>query len=175
VNENRIPFPKPDDYDPEQYELLLRTLLLGSRHIFAHFNPVPNGKTDTNTHGSFSTNNIGMNYNYPDGTYKEREKIIREHQNYLKGYFYFLCNDNRVPSDVRVEMNRWGLAKDEFVETGNWPPQLYVREARRMVSDFVMTEADVTGDKDSLKAIGLGFYAMESHNVQRYVVEDEQG
>ena len=175
VNENRIPFPKPDDYDPEQYELLLRTLLLGSRHIFTHFNPVPNGKTDTNNHGSFSTNNIGMNYNYPDGTYEEREKIIREHENYQKGYFYFLSNDNRVPSDVRAEMNQWGLAKDEFVETENWPSQLNVREARRMVSDFVMTEADVTGERESLKTIGLGFYAMKSHNVQRYVLEDEQG
>ena len=175
VNENRTPFPKPDDYDPEQYELLLRTLLLGSRHIFVHFNPVPNGKTDTNNHGSFSTNNIGMNYDYPDGTYEVREKIILEHENYQKGYFYFLCNDVRVPSEIREEMSQWGLAKDEFAETGNWPPQLYIREARRMVSDFVMTEMDVTGERDTLKAIGMGSYTMDSHNVQRYVAKDEQG
>jgi len=175
VKENHIPFPEPDDYQPEQYELLLRTLLLGSRHIFDHFNPVPNRKTDTDNHGSFSTDNIGMNYDYPDGTYEEREKIVREHENYQKGYYYFLCNDARVPSDVRAEMSQWGLAKDEFVETGNWPPQLYIREARRMVSDFVMTETDVTGERDTLKAIGMGSYTMDSHNVQRYVAKDEQG
>ena len=175
VDENRVPFPKPESYDPKQYELLLRTLKRGSRHIFDHFDPVPNAKTDTNNHGSFGTDNIGMNYDYPNATYEEREKIIRQHKNYLQGYFYFLCNDPQVPIDIREEMSQWGLAKDEFLETGHWPPQLYIREARRMVSDFVMTEADVVGDRDTLKAIGMGSNKIASHNVQRYVAKDEQG
>jgi len=174
-DENRVPFPKPESYDPKNYELLLRTLKRGSRHIFVHFDPVPNAKTDTNNQGSFSTNNIGMNYDYPNATYAEREKIFREHENYQKGYFYFLSNDAQVPSDIRDEMNQWGLAKDEFVESGNWPPQLYIREARRMVSDFVMTEADVIGERDTLKPIGMGSHTMGSRNVQRYVAKDEQG
>ena len=96
VSSNRLPFPKPDGYDPAQYELLLRTLQMGSRHVFGKFDPIPNAKTDTNNHGPFSTDNIGMNYQYPEAKYEERKKIIREHEEYQKGYFYFLCNDPRA-------------------------------------------------------------------------------
>ena len=167
VEENRIPFSKPDTYNPKDYELLKRTLDAGSRHIFEHFDPIPNAKTDTNNHGSFSTDNIGMNYGYPDGSYEERRKIIEEHKNYQKGYFYFLSNDPGVPEDVRTGMSKWGLAGDEFIESENWPSQLYVREARRMVSDFVMTEHEVTGSRKSTKAIGMGSFTVDSHNVQR--------
>lgn len=173
--ENREPFPKPEIYDPLQYEVLLRTLSRGSRHIFVHFNQIPNAKTDTNNHGSFSTDNIGMNYEYPDGTYSRRKEIIKEHENYLKGYFYFLCNDPRVPEDVRYGMTQWGLARDEFIENSNWPEQLYIREARRMVGKAVMTEHEVTGRKKTDKSIGMGSYTMDSHNVQRYVAIDESG
>ena len=147
----------------------------GSRHIFEHFDPIPNAKTDTNNHGSFSTDNIGMNYGYPDGSYEERRKIIEEHKNYQKGYFYFLSNDPGVPEDVRTGMSKWGLAGDEFIESENWPSQIYVREARRMISDFVMTEHEVTGSRKSTKAIGMGSFTVDSHNVQRYVAKDEQG
>lgn len=175
VEENRLPFPKPDKYDSSEYELLLRTLEKGSKHVFGKFDPVPNGKTDTNNHGPFSTDNIGMNYLYPEASYAKRREIILEHELYQKGYFYFLCNDPRVPEDIRKKMSTWGLAKDEFQSNGNWPHQIYVREARRMVSDFVMTELHLRGLKKTPKTIGMGSYNMDSHNVQRYVAKDENG
>ena len=175
VPENRVPFPKPEGYDPMQYELLLRTLQQGSKHIFGKFDPIPNAKTDTNNHGPFSTDNIGMNYEYPEASYEKRREIIKEHVNYQKGYFYFLCNDPRVPEEIRKRMSLWGLAKDEFVENENWPWQIYVREARRMVSRFVMTELHLRGIKETKKSVGMGSYNMDSHNVQRYVAKDEQG
>ena len=175
VEENRLPFPKPEQYDPSEYELLLRTLEKGSKHVFGKFDPVPNGKTDTNNHGPFSTDNIGMNYLYPEASYAKRREIILEHELYQKGYFYFLCNDPRVPEDIRRKMNTWGLAKDEFKSNGNWPHQIYVREARRMVSDFVMTENHLRGLKETPRPIGMGSYNMDSHNVQRYVAKDENG
>ena len=175
VVENRIPFPRPDGYDPVQYELLLRTLKEGSKHVFGKFDPVPNAKTDTNNHGPFSTDNIGMNYRYPEAGYEERREIILEHERYQKGYFYFLCNDPRVPEGVREKMNTWGLAKDEFEYNNYWPHQIYVREARRMVSDFVITELNLRGESETPRSIGMGSYNMDSHHVQRYVAKDENG
>ena len=175
VEDNRLPFPKPDGYDASQYELLLRTLHMGSRHVFGKFDPIPNSKTDTNNHGPFSTDNIGMNYDYPDGSYEQRKAIVAEHEQYQKGYFYFLSNDPRVPEDVRERMSRWGLAKDEFKDNGNWPHQIYVREARRMVGSFVMTELHLRDLKETPRSVGMGSYNMDSHNVQRYVAKDEQG
>jgi hypothetical protein len=175
VEENRRPFPKPEKYDPLQYELLLRTLLKGSTHVFGKFDPIPNAKTDTNNHGPFSTDNIGMNYAYPEASYDERDRIIAEHETYQKGYFYFLCNDPRVPEEIRSKMSSWGLAKDEFEDQGNWPHQIYVREARRMVSDFVTTEHHLRGLKETPHSVGMGSYTMDSHNVQRYVATDTSG
>ena len=175
VEANRKPFPKPEKYDPNQYELLLRTLLKGSKHVFGKFDPIPNAKTDTNNHGPFSTDNIGMNYAYPEASYDDRDLIIAEHETYQKGYFYFLCNDPRVPLEIRQQMAKWGLAKDEFVENGNWPHQIYVREARRMVSDFVMSELHVLSLKETPKPVGMGSYNMDSHHVQRYVAMDKDG
>ena len=172
VLENRVPFPKPDGYDPMEYELLGRYLDAGWREVFGKFDPAPNRKTDTNNHGAFSTDNIGMNYAYPEASYEEREKIIREHEAYQKGLMWFLANDERVPADVREEMSRWGLAKDEFTDNGHWPHQLYIREARRMVSDFVMTERHLRGLDPTPRVVGMGSYNMDSHNVQRYVDGD---
>jgi hypothetical protein len=175
VPANRMPFEKPEGYDPRQYELLLRDLGAGSRHVFGKFDPVPNGKTDTNNHGSFSTDNIGMNWDYPEASYERRKDIIREHERYQKGYYYFLINDERVPSDVRGKMSEWGLAKDEFRDNGGWPHQIYVREARRMVSDFVITENHVRRSRGTPDSVGMGSYNMDSHNVQRYVARDADG
>ncbi|MEZ6053672.1 MAG: FAD-dependent oxidoreductase, partial [Planctomycetaceae bacterium] len=171
--ENRLPFPKPEGYDPQEYELLARYLQAGWRAAFRKFDPAPNRKTDTNNHGAFSTDNIGMNYDYPEATYERRREIIAEHEQYEKGFFYFLANDPAVPDDVRSIMSQWGLSKDEFVETDNWPHQIYVREARRMVSDEVHTEHDCRRRRPCLQPIGIGSYNMDSHNVQRYV--DEHG
>jgi len=168
-----VPFPRPEGYDPLQFELLLRHLQAGSRHVFGKFDMLPDLKTDTNNHGSFSTDNIGMNYDYPEASYERRREILQEHKRYQQGYFYFLCNDPRVPQDVRRRMSEWGLAADEFKGNDNWPHQIYVREARRMVSDFVVTERVLKRREPSPRPIGMGSYNMDSHNVQRYV--DEHG
>lgn len=175
VPANRVPFPKPVGYDPLQYELLLRDLQAGSRHVFGKFDPAPNGKTDTNNHGSFSTDNIGMNYDYPEASYERRREIIAEHAAYQQGYFWFLTHDPRVPEDVRQKMGQWGLAKDEFLDNGHWPHQIYVREARRMVADFVVAEPHLRRQKPTPDPVGMGSYNMDSHHVQRYVAHDEAG
>ena len=169
---NRVPFPKPVGYDPKQYELLARVLESGWRETFRKFDPIPNLKTDTNNHGPFSTDNIGMNYDYPKATYERRREIIAEHESYQKGLMYFLANDPRVPEDVRKPMSQWGLAKDEFVDNGNWPHQIYVREARRMIGTYVMTEHDCLVKRETPGSVGMGSYTMDSHNVQRYVKPD---
>ncbi|MHC4430299.1 MAG: FAD-dependent oxidoreductase [Planctomycetota bacterium] len=169
VPENRVRFPKPANYDPMEYELLARYLDKGWRAIFVKFDPAPNAKTDTNNHGAFSTDNIGANYDYPEATYERRREILKEHENYQKGLMWFLAYDPRTPDDVRQKTSQWGLAKDEFTDNGNWPHQIYVREARRMVSDFVMTEPHLRRQEPTPKPIGMGSYNMDSHNVQRYV------
>ncbi|MEZ4776265.1 MAG: FAD-dependent oxidoreductase [Bacteroidia bacterium] len=173
ATENQIPFPKPANYDPMQYELLGRYLDKGWRQVFQKFDAAPNRKTDTNNHGAFSTDNIGMNYDYPEATYERRKEILKEHEDYQKGLMWYLAYDPRVPEDVRAEMSQWGLAKDEFTDNGHWPHQIYVREARRMVSDFVMTELHLKKEIPTPKPIGMGSYNMDSHNAQRYV--DENG
>ena len=173
VEENKVPFPKPEGYDPLQYELLARYLDAGFRNLYQKFDKIPNDKTDTNNYGGFSTDNIGMNYDYPDASYEERAAIIREHEVYQQGLMWFMANDKRVPEDVRLEMSKWGLAKDEFLDNGHWPHQIYVREARRMVSDFVMNENHLRGKTETPYSIGMGSYNMDSHHVQRYV--DDKG
>ena len=172
VPENRVPFPKPDGYDPQQYELLLRIFATGWRETFNKFDPIPNRKTDTNNHGPFSTDNIGYSYDYPDGSYERRRQIIAEHETYQKGLMYFIANDPRVPADVRQKMRTWGLAQDEFTDNGHWPHQIYVRESRRMIGVYVMTEHDALGTRDVPQPVGMGSYTMDSHNVQRYVKPD---
>ncbi|WP_238388956.1 FAD-dependent oxidoreductase [Roseimaritima ulvae] len=169
---NRVAFPKPEGYDASQYELLLRVLDAGWREGFRKFDPIPNHKTDTNNHGPFSTDNIGFNYDYPEASYERRQEIIREHEVYQQGLMYFLANDPRVPDDVRTKFSQWGLAADEFRDNGNWPHQLYIREARRMVGEYVMTENELLKKRPTPQSIGMGSYTMDSHNVQRYVTPE---
>lgn len=165
----RAPLPKPADYDPWTYELLGRYLDAGWRHEFRKFDPIPNNKTDTNNYGAISTDFIGANYDYPTAGYERRQEIFDAHKSYQAGLFWFMQNDPRVPKDVRESMAEWGLCKDEFVDNDHWPREMYVREARRMVSDFVMTERHLEGELPTPRSVGLGSYTMDSHNVQRYV------
>ena len=169
---NRMPFPKPEGYDPVQYELLGRVFDSGRRDWFDKFDLIPNHKTDTNNHGPFSSDNIGMNYDYPEASYERRREIIEEHEQYQKGLLWFVANDPRVPEDIRTEMQKWGLARDEFVDNGNWPHQLYIREARRMLGEYVMTENELLKRRATPKPVGMGSYGMDSHNVQRYIKPD---
>ncbi|RYY25305.1 MAG: FAD-dependent oxidoreductase [Chitinophagaceae bacterium] len=167
--ENRVSFTRPEGYDSTQYELLGRVFAAGWRELFDKFDAIPNKKTDTNNHGPFSTDYIGMNYEYPEASYEKRKEIIKQHELYQKGLFYFLSVDKRVPADLQKEFNTWGLAKDEFTDNGNWPHQIYVREARRMVSDYVMTENETLGKNEVPEPVGMGSYTLDSHNAQRYI------
>ncbi len=170
--ENRIPFPKPEGYDAKQYELLVRIFDAGWRETFEKFDPIPNHKTDTNNHGPFSTDNIGFNYDYPEASYERRREIIKEHETYQKGWLYFIANDPRVPKDVQEKMRAWGLPKDEFADNGNWSRQLYIREARRMIGQTVMTENELLKKRPTPDSVGMGSYTIDSHNVQRYITPE---
>ena len=175
VPENRVPFPRPEGYDPAQYELLARTLAGGWNELFGKFDPIPNGKTDTNNHGPFSTDNIGMNHDYPEASYERRREIVREHETYQQGLMWFLANDERVPAAIREKMSQWGLPKDEFIDNGHWPHQLYIREARRMVGEEVMTEHHTLSTQPVARPVGMGSYTLDSHNVRRYVIPAADG
>jgi hypothetical protein len=173
VKANQIPFTKPAGYDPLRYELLLRNFEAGETR--APWNPIfmPNRKTDVNNNYGFSTDNIGLNYAWPEGDYAARDKTFQEHLLYTQGLLWTLATNDRVPPKVREEVNRFGLCKDEFPQTAGWPHQLYVREARRMIGAYVMTQSDCQRKRTAEDAVGLGAYNMDSHNVQRYV--DEHG
>ncbi|WP_406059949.1 FAD-dependent oxidoreductase [Micromonospora sp. NBC_00860] len=167
---NRIPFGKPPGYDPIRYELLLRHIQAGYAGPYFTTHSIGGGKTDSNNNGAVSTDNIGFNYAYPTASWAARESIIAEHRTYQQGLMWFLANDPRLPASVRDSTARWGLPVDEFTSTDGWPPMLYIREARRMVSAYVMTEADCRGRVRATDSVGLASYTMDSHNCQRVVV-----
>jgi hypothetical protein len=173
---NWLPIEPPADYDPARYELLGRYLAAlaaaGKRPSLGqlmNIQPMPNGKTDVNNNGGFSTDFIGGNYDYPEGSYAERARIWKAHEDYTRGFLHFLATDPRVPSSMRAEMQSWGLCKDEFSDTGGWPNQLYIREARRMVSEYVMTENNCRRSLEVPDPVGLAAYTMDSHNCRRIV------
>lgn len=169
-HENLKPFIQPKNYNPENYELCARWLKKTKLAIFHKFDLIIKDKTDTNNNGAFSTDFIGENYGFPDGSYEERENIFQKHLNYQMGLHYFMANDERVPSHIRNEYSKWGLSKDEFVETGNWPFQLYIREARRMISEVVINENFCLGRFNCDDSVGMAAYQIDSHNCQRLIV-----
>jgi hypothetical protein len=173
VPENRLPVEKPASYDERLYELLFRALELNPKPgpIFK-FDMMPNRKTDSNNAGGFSCDFIGRNLGYSDASYAEREKTIRAHEDYQKGLVWTLQNHPRIPEKMRAEYSKWGLPKDEFQDNGNWSWQLYVREARRLLGEQVVTEAHCLGKAKAGEPVGLAAYQMDSHNVQRVVSKE---
>ncbi|MCO8122902.1 FAD-dependent oxidoreductase [Stieleria sp. TO1_6] len=169
--ENQIPFHKPEGYRAEWYELMLRNFEAGESSAPWINSAMPNRKTDTNNRTGFSTDFIGQNYDYPEASYEQREQIVAQHLLYQQGLMWTLANHPRVPANVRREVSRWGMTKDEFTEGDGWQGQLYIREARRMVSDYVMTQKNCQGLEID-DPIGLAAYTMDSHNQQRYVDAD---
>lgn len=171
--ENRIPITKPDNYNPSRYELLLRLKELHpwNKHtdVFI-WSDMPNGKTDINNFGGFSTDVIGENWNYPDADYEERARIWKFHEDYTKGLLYFVGHDERIPESIRNQMLEWGYPKDEYTDNGHWTHQLYVREARRMIGELVMTQHHCQGRETVTDGIGWAAYTMDSHNCDRHIV-----
>lgn len=167
--ENRIPFAKPEGYVEEWYELLLRNYEAGESSAPWINSSMPNRKTDTNNRLGFSTDFIGQNYAYPEAGYAEREAIVARHRLYQQGLMWTLANHPRMPEKIRAEVSRWGMCRDEFTEGGGWQEQLYIREARRMVSDFVMTQNHCQHHEPVELSVGMGAYTMDSHHVQRHV------
>lgn len=171
--DNMLPIEKPANYDPSRYELLLRIIEAQKNYnLNGYFiiSPMPNNKTDINNRGAFSTDMIGMNHRYPEASYEERAEIIQAHKDYTFGLLWFMGNDERVPKLLRDQMLSWGLPKDEYVEYGHWTPQLYIREARRMVGEYVATQANCENKVTVDDGVGMAAYTMDSHNCQRVVI-----
>ena len=173
--ENMIPITEPEDYDPSRYELLPRLYEAqpNKREVTNYFiwSKMPGRKTDINNKGAFSTDMIGMNYNYPEGSWEDRQQIIKAHKDYTLGLLYFTAHDPRIPENIRNYVSQWGLPKDEYVENGNLTPQLYVRESRRMVGEYVATQADCENVKLAPEGVAMAAYSMDSHNCQRIVIQ----
>jgi hypothetical protein len=180
VKGNMIPFPKPQGYNPYRYELLKRYIAAlqqaeGHPPVMKQFmimSPLKGDKFDINSFGGFSTDHLGANWEYPSGSYKRQDEIWKDHYNYDAGFFYFLANDPSVPKSLRDEVNQYGLAKDEFVAEHGWPWQLYIRESRRMLGEYVMTQKDITTDVKKPDSIGMGSYQSDSHHVRRIATQD---
>ena len=169
--DNRIPFTKPDGYNRSDYELLARYCRAGHTPDFKKFDALMNGKVDMNNEGAVSTDFIGMNHEFPVADYRKREEIFQAHVRWVKGLLWFWTQDKDVPASFRKKFSKWGWAKDEFIDTGGFPHAIYVREARRLVGDVVMTEHHCMGKKTVADSVGLAAYTMDSHNCRR-IVED---
>lgn len=176
TTENRLPFPKPAHYDAARYELLSRLIAAFPGIRFSklvYLGPIANGKFDANAIGLVvGTDHVGANYSYPDGDEKTRAQIWQDHIDYVQGFFWFLANDPKVPADLRAQASEWGLARDEFTDNDHWPYALYVREARRMIGEYVMRQEDCTQHLTKPDSIGMGSFIMDSHAVQRLVDHD---
>ena len=173
---NRIPITKPARYDSTMYELLLRQVAVEKpAHInwgVLHIADMPNSKTDINNKGGFSTDMIGMNHSFAEADYQTRKKIIKEHEDYTKGFLYFVGHDPRMPQHLRQQMLEWGYPKDEYLDNNHFSHQIYVREARRMVGEYVMTQQNCEGREIVKDGIGMAAYTMDSHNCQRILFKN---
>jgi hypothetical protein len=183
VPANRITVSKPADYNEKDYEILFRAIEAGQASQFFKISPIPNRKTDSNNDSGISCDFIGANYsrlppNHPDYwdwttlDHKQRQAVADKHRRWQIGLLWTLQNHNCIPEEIRKDLARWGFPKDEFTDNGNWPYNLYVREGRRMVSDFVMTEAHIRGESPVSDSVGMGAYTMDSHNTQRFVSDE---
>ncbi len=172
VPENRRDWEKPAHYDERWYELALRNVEAGEDRISWAPTPMPNRKTDTNNNFAISTDFIGQNWNYAEADYATRAKIWQAHEDWQKGLMWTYAHHPRVPEKMRDAFQRLGMAKDEFTDNGNWPRQLYVREARRMISDYVMSEKNCRRTEVVEDSVGMGAYNMDSHHIQRFVTKE---
>ena len=171
--ENFVPFAKPAGYDEKQYEILFRFIEAGgAADKLLKPDALPNLKTDTNNNGYISTDFVGMSWDYPEADYVTREKIANAHEQWIRGLVWTLQNHPRIPEATRKLYAPWGLARDEFADNGNWPYQLYIREARRMVSDYVITEHTAMGRDKCADSVGLGSYHMDSHAIKLFVTPE---
>ncbi|GAB3959715.1 FAD-dependent oxidoreductase [Spirosoma harenae] len=174
---NQVPITRPAGYDSTKFELLARLIAAQPNrktlNDYFIWSGMPNKKTDINNRNGFSTDMIGMNHDYADGSYEKRAQIIRDHELYTKSLLYFFGHDSRVPEELRQSMLKWGYPKDEYTDNGNWSPQLYVREARRMVGSYVMTQANCQEKEVVTDGVGMAAYQMDSHNIQRIVIEKD--
>lgn len=179
--ENMIPFKKPSNYNELNYELLFRNYeaskgpiekmySYGDRLVPWINSPMPNRKTDTNNQKGFSTDFIGQNFEYPEASYEKRKEIVQAHRDYQQGLMWTLAYHPRIPEKVRNIVSKWGTCKDEYEKDSNgWQEQLYIREARRMKSDYVMTQKNCERIIIAEDPIGMAAYGMDSHHVNRYV------
>jgi hypothetical protein len=180
VPSNQVRFVKPAGYDAKRYALLARLLQVRTKvegkvpdiRTVLKVDRLPNGKSDVNNQGAFSTDYIGGSWEYPEASYAKRAQIWQAHKDYIEGLLYFLAKDSQVAEPLRKQMNEWGLCKDEFTDTGNWPHQLYIRESRRMVGEYVMIQQDLQTNLTKPDPIGMGSYNSDSHNLHRIVAED---
>ena len=178
--DNRLPFPRPEGYDCSRFALLERYLnkyqaqLGGGPGIkdLCNFVAIPNHKADFNNQNGFGSDYIGRNWKYPEASYSEREAIWKDHLTYTQCFYYYITHDHKLPAGLRAEISQWGLAKDEFTDTDHWPHQLYVREARRMVGNYVMRQPDLVSERTKTDSIGMGSYNIDSHNTQRVAMPD---
>lgn len=170
---NMIPITRPENYDSTRYELLVRLMEKEPTRPFNRIlkpDLMPNGKTDINNNGPISTDMIGMNYDYPEASYERRAQIIKDHEDYTKGLLYFIATSKRLPSHLGIEMRKWGYPRDEYQDNGHWSHQAYIRESRRMVGEYVMTQANCEGREVVKDGVGMAAYTMDSHNTQRIVI-----
>ncbi|SKB08370.1 FAD dependent oxidoreductase [Prosthecobacter debontii] len=169
---NKLDWEKPANYDEAWFELALRNVEAGDSRISWAPSWMPNRKTDTNNNFAISTDFIGANWDYPEADYETRAKIWKAHEDWQKGLMWTYAHHPRVPENIRAAFQKLGLAKDEFADNGHWPRQLYVREARRMIADYVMTEKNCKRTEIVEDSVGMGAYNMDSHNIQRYVTKE---